>query len=159
MAVVVGALLTVACGCGPNMKTPEGTFESLKKAAANEDWGVMYDLLCKDGQDFMDAFTEAGAKAAMMGDDKAKESFKKEYGSSPEDFLKLPGRDRWIKLLKTGMKDADRSEFKKYKELSIVECKTDGDKATVKYKGADGKSGEVKMVKEDSKWKLAAMLD
>jgi hypothetical protein len=152
----VGALLILACGCGPNMKTPEGTFEALKKATANEDWGVMYDLQSKDSQKGLDSFSEIPANVAKMGDDKAKESFKKEFGSTPEDFLKLSGRDRWIKLAK-GMKETDKTEFKKAKDLSIVECKIDGDKATVKFKGSDGKSGEIKMVKEDGKWKIADM--
>jgi hypothetical protein len=174
LVLILGAALVFVCGCpgkkdsssgsgggsgsstkAMDLTTPEAAFESFKGVVARGDYGAAFDkMLCKQGQDKMDEGTKMFAEISKEDP----KEFETKMGMKPEDYLKLSARDRFVKLGKQMEKDpAEKARLDKFKSAGIVECKKDGDKATLKYKSGQGDGMEVEMLNEGGTWKFVEL--
>ncbi len=139
-------LLMGACGGGGPGDTPEATFEALKSAVANHDFGGMFDMMAESTKEQMKPMFDA-LKAAPEAQQKAMcEGMGIDAGS-------LDGMSFRDFFIMRGEKAAEEEEddFENMKDAEIIETKIDGEKATIKYK-AGGETDTMKFILVDGKW-------
>lgn len=136
--------------------TPEQTFEQVKKAATEKNFGALFDALAPSDRQELDKNWEQ-QKKAIAGNEELLQQFSQQLGVTPDELKKMTMKDA---MLRMAPKAAEREpaafdrEFRKYKEGTIAEKKIDGDTCLLKVKVKD-ETVDVELAREGGKWYLS----
>lgn len=130
---------------GPG-KTPEATFESIRKNFLKEDWRALYAMFSPKGRKALEE-RWASAKELVKADPQLKVRMK-----LPDNYESMNSEDAFIHSIKT----SENIPLLKaqLKGATIVSVDIDGDKATVKWKAGDGEKSTYRMSRVDGLWYL-----
>ena len=137
---------------------PRGAFRAAQNAMKRRDFGALFDMLSRGAQEGFYADLKADAEKAAASASSLR-LVRDVLGFDPAEAAKLPRREAFVKVMEGATEAAAKLARGVGARGKVVEVETEGETATVTVEYEDGPAtkrlGEVKLVLEDGKWRLA----
>jgi hypothetical protein len=148
------ALITLAAGlllpaCGDTGKpgtTPQATFESVREAVADHEWGVVYDLL--EGREIERVKRQLETDRTLL--EEQRQELLEELSISAGQLETMSARDYFIRY--TEVRSRARPEtIERIAKAEILETKVDGEKAVITWQ-AGTETKEMELALREGLW-------
>ena len=115
---------------------PEATFNRVKNAMANENYGVLYDHMQNTQREMLTDGT------SIMT-----------IGRNAKELEGLEGRARFVKAMEIARKNGAPVQNEKFRNAKVIKTVVNGNEATLTVE-TDGREEQLYMTKEDGVWKM-----
>lgn len=135
--------------------TPKEAFLALLHALADQDWGTVYDSITAESKkELTDGFKEMMSQVEQ-NPERAK-AISEQTGMDFEKMKAMDDKEMFGYIMGQFMQEEGASKdlptHDEIAKIEILEEKVEGETATLKFKGPDGKEDTVTLAKQDGVW-------